>query len=466
MSAPSTSDGEGFAASTNRAPDPRERLPLSKILAYGIPSFGFATGLFFVQFYFLKFATDVLLLAPAAVGILFAAGRIWDGIAAPLVGYLSDATHHRMGRRRPWLFAAVVPFGIALTALWNFPATLSQGALLVWTGCALFAFYTAQTAYEIPYRALGMELSSDFHERSRIFGLQRMAFTLGTLGAFGLIQVVAVSADPRAAAGQIAIGLAVAAGLAMLVPPVALRERPEFLGRGAKSVFSATRDVLGNSHARRLLVVWFIDGFGGGMVGTLAPYVSQYVLKRPDLTALLPTFYVVAAIVTIPGWIALSRRYGKRDVYVFSLVLGASSFGATMLLGEGDLILVCLLLLGAGASGGCSAALAPSILADVVDHDEVETDERKEGAYSAATGFTYQFAAGLVVFAAGVVLQATGFVPNQPQSPAVILALKGLFGGLPLVGFLLAALVLRGYTLDEKEHRRLRRVLDARQTGA
>ncbi len=434
----------------------------ARILAYGGPSVGFASGLFFLEFYFLKFSTDVLLLAPAAVGVLFAAGRIVDAISNPVVGFLSDRTVHRLGRRRPWLLGAIVPFCGALFMLWNPPQAMAAPGLLAWTACGLFLFYIAHASYEIPYLALGMELSPDFHERSRIFGVQRMAFTFGMIMAFALIQVVATSAAPRAVAGQVGLGLALAVALLLLIPPLVLREGARSQGRGAGSPARAARDVFANHHARRLLAVWFIDGLGGGTIGVLAPYVSEYVLKRPDLTGVLPAAYVFSAIASIPGWVWLSRRLGKRQVYLWALVACGTCFGATMLLGEGDLVPIILLMIGAGATGGCATALGPSILADVIDHDEVETRQRKEGAYSAATGFAYKLATGIVIFAAGAALEAAGFVPNKPQAPGTVLTLKVLFGGLPLVGFLTAAWVFRGYSLDEAEHRRLRGILEAR----
>jgi GPH family glycoside/pentoside/hexuronide:cation symporter len=98
-------------------------------LAYGLPAFALAGPFNFIQFYFLYFATDVLLLAPAAVGTLIAAARAWDAISDPMAGYLSDGTRTRWGRRRPWMFVAAPALALAFATLWSPPARLSEQAL-------------------------------------------------------------------------------------------------------------------------------------------------------------------------------------------------------------------------------------------------------------------------------------------------------------------------------------------------
>jgi Na+/melibiose symporter-like transporter len=86
---------------------PSARVPMTTVLAFGGPVFALSGTLFFVQFFFLKFATDVLLIAPALVGTLFALGRGWDAVSDPIVGAWSDRTRTRLGRRRPWMLAAL-----------------------------------------------------------------------------------------------------------------------------------------------------------------------------------------------------------------------------------------------------------------------------------------------------------------------------------------------------------------------
>jgi GPH family glycoside/pentoside/hexuronide:cation symporter len=138
------------------------------------------------------------------------------------------------------------------------------------------------------------------------------------------------------------------------------------------------------------------------------------------------------------------------------------AFSGVFFVGEGDVALIFALLVLAGLSLGAGGVIGPSILADVIDADELASGERKEGAYSAAWGFAIKSSNALVILFTSVALQLSGFVPNVEQSETTLLALRLLYAGMPLVMFLAAAQVLRGFGLDEAEHSRIRAELDRR----
>ncbi len=446
-------------------PSRSERLSAATLLAWGGPAMGFAFPLFFVQIYFLKFSADVLLLAPGVIGVLFGLGRIWDAMSDPVAGYLSDRTRTRWGRRRPWMLAAIPLIAAFFSMLWRPPAGLEGTALVAWTAVALFGFYTAFTVYAVPHYSLGAELSLDHHERSRVYGTRHVSFTLGVIVAFAALQAVDTAADPRESAATMVYAAVPVIAAMLLVVPLAVRERPEFQGRGAESPFSAVRDVLGNPHARILLAVIFIESLGGGVLGVLAPFVAQYVLDT-DQVALLPAFYVAFSVVSVPLWIRLSRRWGKKRVWLVAMVGTALSFGATMLLGAGDLAEMAFLLACAGTAAGCGGAVGQSLVADVIDADELRTGERKEGSYAATWGLAFKSGGGITVALTGVILQAGGFQPNVEQTPTALWTIKGLFGGAPLVAYLVGAALFRRFGLDEAEHARVRAELDRRAREA
>lgn len=455
------------ADGSSRVALPRvERVPLRTLLAWGPPIFGASSALFFVQFFFMKYATDVLLIAPAVVGTLFAAGRLWDAFSDPLVGTLSDRTRTRIGRRRPWMFAAVPLFLVFVWMAWSPPAALSGTALVVWVGVALFGFYTAFTGYMIPHQSLGAELTSDHHDRTRIFGVHSASFSCGMIFAFGAMQLIMNSADQRASARSVALVLCVVMLLLLLIPPVLVRERASYVGRGAQSPMRAMRDVFANPDALRLVAVQFVVMVGVSVVGMLSPYIVEYVLKRPDLVGPLPAAFLVATIGSIPIWVRLSRRFGKRNTWVASMVLAGVGFGLMALAQEGDVLILACLLPFVGFANGCGGVVAPSILADVIDGDELRTGERKEGAYNAALGLALKIGNAFMILVTGLVLQGLGFQPGVEQSEEVKLGLRLLYGLLPFVMFMAAALVLRGFRLDEDGHARIRAQLDARGADA
>ena len=252
------------------------------------------------------------------------------------------------------------------------------------------------------------------------------------------------------------------AAMLMLVPPVLLRERPEFRGRGARDPRSAMRDVWRNPHARVLLIVLFIEALGGAVIGVLAPFLAKYVLKAPHAVALLPGFYVLATIASVPLWVRLSRRFGKPRTWLVGMVGGALAFGSTVFAGEGDVALISGMLLVAGLFAGSGGALSQSVLVDVMDFDEYATGERKEGAYAASAGFAFKAAAGCTVALTGFALQASGFEPNAEQAPQALWTLKLLFAGGPLLGNGIGALIFTRFKLDSAEHARIRSELERR----
>jgi GPH family glycoside/pentoside/hexuronide:cation symporter len=292
--------------------------------------------------------------------------------------------------------------------------------------------------------------------------VRHASFVLGMMLSFVAIQVVTSAADPRAtAAALVAVVLPFGAAI-VLVPPLLLRERPEFLGRGAPSAVGAIRDVLRNPHARLLLLVNSIEMMGAGVLGVISPFLAEYVLERPDLIGPLPAVFVVASIASIPLWIRLARRFGKRDTWLAAMVATAFAFGGMFFVGSGDVTLAVVLLVAAGTAQGCGGTVGPSILADVIDWDEWSTGERKEGAYSAAWGFTLKGAQAVVILLTGWVLQLSGFEPNAEQTPTANLALRSLFAGLPFVCFLVGAALFSRFRLDRREHDRIRADLDRR----
>ena len=140
-----------------------------------------------------------------------------------------------------------------------------------------------------------------------------MSFTIGILLAFGGIQVAMNAEDPRARPRALAIPAALVAALLLAVTPLALREPARARRRAAaRGLVRPFRDVLATSAARRLLGVQFIEAAGVGAVGTMAPYIAEYLLRRPDAVGLLPAAYVVAGVVAIPLWVRISRTLRRR----------------------------------------------------------------------------------------------------------------------------------------------------------
>jgi GPH family glycoside/pentoside/hexuronide:cation symporter len=441
-----------------------ERLPLGMIVAYALPTLGTGFMGLLLAVYLLKFSTDVLLIAPAAIGGILFLSRLWDAVSDPIAGYLSDRSTARLGRRRAWMLVAAVPVGLFFVLLWSPPAGLHGAALVGWMALAVFGFFTAETILLIPHTALGAELSSAYHERTRIFGVRSMVGVAGSLLALVGLYLLTTAREPRATAVAIAAPIALFTAAATLFAVVRLRERAELRGRGPADPLAAFADVARNPHARLLLVVFGIESLGSATIGVLVPYVADYVVGRPDLTAPIILSYFVPVVLFTPLWIRLSRAFGKKRLWVFSMALTAIAFGGLFFVRPGAPGVVALTLFGVigGIGGSCGQVVGPSIQADVIDWDEHATGQRKEGVYFAAWNFVRKAAFGVVAMLTGTTLTLIGFVPNQPQSEETLFALRALFGIFPGASFVIGTLLFLRFGLNEREHSEIRAALDGR----
>ncbi len=459
----SLSPAQHDAFSAPPAPRAAARLPTRAIVDYSLPTFAQGFMFILVNIYLLKFATDVLLIAPAAMGVLFSLSRLWDAVADPVIGFLTDRTRSRLGRRPPWLLASALPLGVTFAMLWAPPTGLAGRALLVWMGVALFAFYTAIAMLEVAHAALGAELTDAYHERTRVFGVRRIVFGVGTLCAVAALAAFGALQAPRRIGVVVGLvgGVFVVASILWMVTRV--RERPEFQDRGADNPFRAFRDVARNPHARVLLLVFVIQQLGVATLTTIMPYLSEYVLETPEWTfAYIGTLFV-SAILGVPIWIRMKTRGGKKGGLILAMAVIGFAIAAIQFAGVGDVGLV----LGVAALGGFASAgadvLVPSIQADVIDWDELQTGERKEGAYFAAWAFSAKASGALGAALVAFALPAIGFVPNAAQTPEAREAIRLLAALGPAVFYGLGILLFLGFRLGEHEHAEIQAALARRR---
>jgi Na+/melibiose symporter-like transporter len=170
--------------------------------------------------------------------------------------------------------------------------------------------------------------------------------------------------------------------------------------------------------------------------------------------------YVVCTVGSIPVWVRLGGRYDKRSLWIFAMWMSLVGFGSLLFIDEGTIGIMVFCALVAGTAGGCGPTLGQAIKADVIDWDEYETGERKEGAYFAAWSFTSKLAAGVMIGLVGVALQASGFQEGAVQPWIVRGTMLFLMGGMPVVGFGLGILAFRRFALDRTEHARIRDAIE------
>ena len=449
------------------------KVPLGTTIAYGMPGLGAGYMYLLMSLYVMKFSTDVLLIAPAVMGVIFSISRIWDAVSDPIAGYLSDRTTFKFGRRRTWMLISFIPISFGFLAVFSPPESMQGQSLDLWMMIAILSFYSAITLLNVPHMALGAELSEDYHERTRLFGVRHIGFTLGSILALvSMSLLISAENNPDGDVRQLASSLAFyaigAMSLMIFFAVSKLKENPEFQNRVNKNPFKAFRDVWINPHAKILIIVLFIENLGGAVIGVLTLYVTQYIVEAPAWAPLIIFAYMLPSALSVPLWIPLSRRFGKIRLWVFSLAFTGISFGGIFIIPFLDSITDRLIVMFIGAAlggmaAGCGGAIGPSVKGDVIDYDEYLTGERKEGSYFAALNFVFKSATGIMLLVTGFVLQFSGFIPNQPQTMEVKIALISLYGLVPLVFYSLGAYLLyKKFKFGEKEHAAIKQQIQER----
>jgi|TARA_B100000315_G_scaffold257662_1_gene307186 sugar (glycoside-pentoside-hexuronide) transporter len=444
------------SSQADSTPTEETRLPLNVLVTYSLPTVGIGFMFFMVALYLMKFGTDNLMISPAVMGAIFGISRIWDALTDPVAGYLSDRTEFSFGRRRPWILLSILPIGITFYMLWSPPQSFEGTALIVWMGASVLLFYTAMTIFVVPHTSLGAELSVDYHERTTIFGLRHVIWNSGSLLALVAMYLLITAEDIRSTAADMSLIAGGLTAVLMLWMVFRTEERAEYQGRGERNPLTAFADVVRNPHARLLLIVFFIENLGAATIGIMTPYVSQYVVGTPNLTPFYIALYLIPSIASVPVWVYLSRRVGKKRLWILSMLLTGGGFGAMFFLTEGAITLICILAVICGLGAGSGAVVGPSIQADVIDYDEYRSGKRKEGAYFATWNFVFKTATGITLMLTGFVLEYSGFIPNVAQTDDVKFALLALYALFPLVCYAVGALIFTRFSLDEAEYDRIR----------
>ena len=445
----------------------QERLPKSMVVAYAVPQMGLAWFQMFFTNYFFKYSVDVLLLAPATISLILSITRLWDAFSDPAVGYFSDRTTSAAGRRRPWLLASAVPVAFVTYAMWNPPQGLDGALLVLWMAVAVTLWETAMTGFYVPYMALGSEVSMEHHDRTRVAGYRHVFGGLGNLSVIGCVGLMTYSNEPRDTAQNLHLIGSCTAAILMMLGIWKVREHPGHRRLGARRFLSSLRGSIRNPHLLRLVAIYFFDIAGVASVGLLGPFVAEYVVGQPSLIPQLMLVYSAASYLSTPFTVFLSRRAGKRQVWMLVLAMQIAGFCAAFFADRGDAayLLGCIFLIGLGSTGG--QVVGMSLLADAADFDEHRTGERREGFYYASINIARKLTFSILTLIVGFAMQyLIGFEANAEQTPDTLFGLSALFAGIPAVAFLAAIGLLFRFGLTEGEHRRVRTELDARKAEA
>ncbi len=464
---------------------PEDRIPLGQKIAFGIGMLGnqmFPAALSV----FMVVLVKGLGMDPLLWGILFFVPRLVDAITDPLMGFISDNTRSRWGRRRPYIFIGSIVTGLSYIAMWQVYPEDSELYNFTYFLLVSIVFYIGLTVFATPYVAMGYETSNDYHERTRLMAVAQW------IGQWAWVIVPwfwvviydpEIFATPDAGARELSIWVGLVCLALTMVPALFCKTQPvreEELGdlsldklgenlRGLGSgfaaafrcvpfrqlciatffVFNAFNTVAGFSF---FIIVYYIFDGDAGAAGTWPAWFGSF--------GALATSFLVIPIVT---W--LSQRIGKKNTFLLSQsisLVGYASFWWCFDPANPWMMLLPLPLFAFGI--GSLFTMMMSMTADACDLNELTTGTRREGVFGAIYWWMVKFGFAIAGLFSGLILGWVGFDESlAAQAAATLDNLKLAYILLPMSGTAIALAVMTRYDLSEQKAHDIREALEARR---
>jgi GPH family glycoside/pentoside/hexuronide:cation symporter len=470
---------------------PEDRLSVGQKLAYSLGAI--ANNLLGGAIGFMSIILNVGLgMNPALVGTLQAVPRFTDAFTDPLMGYISDNTRSRFGRRRPFVVVGAILVGIIFALMWQLPEGRSESFYFwVFLGSSI-AFYACYTVFATPWVALGYEMTPDYHERTRLMAWQTF---LGQAAWVTLPWFYAIMENDRLFDNSVegARFLAIALGLFVavigVIPGIVCKERFEHpplddsestasrlakLKASLADFFKGFAITLKRRDFVKLCGGTFLLFNGIMIVGSFGSYITIFYVcggnqdqgaKWIGVLGTVNTACTLAAIFVVT-WLA--THFGKRRTFMITTAVAVLASIIKWFcydpMAPWKLLIPAPL---AAFGGGALFTLMGAMIADVCDLDEVETGQRREGMYGSIYWWMIKLGMALAFALSGYLLNATGFDVRWggAQTSQTFMAMRIVDVAIPTVTAALSILIVSRYSITETRAHEIRAELEARKAG-
>jgi GPH family glycoside/pentoside/hexuronide:cation symporter len=434
------------------------RLSRSICMGWGLGTLGPVTVLTASNVLLLRYLTDHVGIAAALASSLIAFSKLLDAFLDPTMGWLSDRTRSRMGRRRPYLLIGGVLLAMAVVGLFTVPEIADYDLRALYVGGVLVFYALAYTVFNIPYLSMPAEMTTNYHERSYIMSFRVYAVGLSTIAASVLgpmvLSALGGGADAYAKMALVFVPLILVSALICFrstrdAPFTAKQEASHF------PVMYQIKSVISNKPFLVLIVIKFLTLMALGVQAVFA-FFFTYVLKVSDVY--LGQYFLcssLAMILSQPLWLRLSRWTGsKRNTYIIALVLSLPAYLSWLVAEPGQpIVYIFLRAIVVGAAGGGAILMGQSLLPDTMEYDYLRTGLRREGLFAGFYTTVEKLSGAIGIAVVGAILSSAGYVQSmgssvkQPQSAIDAIYLIMCF--LPALISVLGIVALLFYRLTE-----------------
>lgn len=463
-----------------------KKVPFGQKVAFGLgmlanQMFPAALGIFMVVL------VQDLGFPPYLWGILFFLPRIFDSITDPIMGFISDNTRSKWGRRRHFVFLGGLILGISYMFMWQLYAenslTYNFTYFLLWS----FVFYLGLTIFSVPYVAMGYEMSSDFHERTNIMAVaQWIGQWAWVIAPWFWVILYDPAWFESAAAGcrELAIWVGIACTILAIVPAIFIKSESTLedtnltplsiknMKSSLTEIFAGFKDAFNNVPFRKLCIATFLVFNSFNTIAAFSFFIIVHYMFEGNANAagIWPTLHgclgaLATTFIVIPIVTKVSKSLGKKKTFLISQgisIIGYALFWFLFIPGEPYMFIFALPFFAFGIGG--LFTLMMSMTADVCDLDELNTGKRREGIFGAIYWWMVKFGLAVAGLLSGLIMSYVGFSPELAVQPeGAITGLRIFYSGLPVLGTLLAMWVMRNYSLSEERAAEIKTALVKRR---
>jgi GPH family glycoside/pentoside/hexuronide:cation symporter len=406
-------------------------------------------------------------------GVLFFLPRVFDSITDPIMGFISDNTKSKWGRRRHYVFLGAVIMGISFVIMWQLYRENGLDYNFIYFLLWSFVFYLGLTIFSVPYVAMGYEMSNDFHERTDIMAIAQWIGQWAWVIApwFWVImydQGLFESAD--VATRTLAVWVGIICMIFAMVPAIFIKSESTLnanyaplnlkgIGASLKRILVGFKEAFKSLPFRQLCIATFLIYNTFYTIASFSFFIVVYHLFGGDAGAagVWPTLFgsvgaLATTFIVIPIITYMSKKIGKKKAFIVSQsisVLGYIMLWFLFIPGKPYMFIIALPFFAFGI--GSLFTLMMSMTADVIDLDELNSGERREGIFGAIYWWMVKFGFAIAGLLTGTIMSLVGFNPDAAVQPeGAILGLRLFYSGFPILGTLVAIYVMRNYDLTEE----------------